>query len=100
MSISKYLCFGVLTGKFLGCNMPSMEENKTSDFFEDNRLLTYKQVAYILGCSVQTVSNYTKREENPLKFFYLYPETKKEPRVKAQDLKEFMESLEDPRKDI
>lgn len=65
-------------------------------------LLTFKEVAKILKVSPQTVARYTKRqtEDFPLKFIYLNPEDKKEPRVKISDLKEFMQTLEDDRNNI
>lgn len=67
---------------------------------ETEELLTYKQVAEILRVSKATVNRYSKQEVNPLPVLYLNPLTKRSPRIKKTDLKEWIQCLEDDRRDV
>lgn len=60
-------------------------------------LLTYDEVAQILGVSVPTVRRYTKRELDPLPVKYLSPHR---PRVIKTELKEWIKSMPDPRTNV
>lgn len=59
----------------------------------ENKLYTYQEVADIFQVHSSTISRYVRRKNNPLKVVYLNPESKKEPRVRHDDLLEFIKNL-------
>lgn len=64
---------------------------------DEIEFLTVEDICGILKVSRQTVYKYIWRDENPLPVVYLNKNT---PRVLKEKFKEWIECLDDPRRDV